>query len=475
MRTSLLTTYALIACCLAAVVATPNPAQDADKPKDPVEIFHRGQDLHEKKDLAGAIRLYEEALRIFPDFAEAEYQRGAAELALGNRIAAEKAFRRAIEIRADWALPMTSLASLLMRDGRFDQAEPVLKKAVELEPLGPPVIIALAELKLGTGGPAPVLMDLLDKISVLTAKANPTTALWVVRAALEKELGKVDAAKRSLAAAIALDPADRDALSLLADVAIGSGDVVRARDLVATLEKGEPAAENVKFLKARLAAYEGRLDEAAELLGQLSRQTRASTELSQRLTSLKQTNPAELEKQLAADPKNVTALGRLCSLYRRDDPAKAVEMCRRASEADPANLDHVIGYGAALLQAKEFAQAAALLRKVVDSVPDNATARANLAGSLFQLKRWEEARSEFQWLVNAQPRSPAGYLFLGIVHDQLTEYVDALANYQQFLRLADPVENKLDIEKVNLRLPAVEKLVRSGKGKKSGGEVRIRS
>jgi len=45
--------------------------------------------------------------------------------------------------------------------------------------------------------------------------------------------------------------------------------------------------------------------------------------------------------------------------------------------------------------------------------------------------------------------------------------MDAMANYQQYLRLADPAENKLDIDKVNLRLPSLQKAIKEGKGKKS--------
>ena len=86
---------------------------------------------------------------------------------------------------------------------------------------------------------------------------------------------------------------------------------------------------------------------------------------------------------------------------------------------------------------------------------------------LFQLKRYPEAKAEFQWLTNAQPKSAGAYLFLGILHDESAEYMDAMANYQQYLRLADPAENKLDIEKVNLRLPPLQKLIKDGKGKKN--------
>ena len=68
--------------------------------------------------------------------------------------------------------------------------------------------------------------------------------------------------------------------------------------------------------------------------------------------------------------------------------------------------------------------------------------------------------------MDKQPNLPAAYYFLGITHDELGEYMDAMANYQQFLRLADPAASKLEIEKVNLRLPDAAKTAKGRKGKK---------
>src|SRR4051812_15485803 len=45
---------------------------------DPVALFNQAQDLHEKGDLLGAVELYEKAIRLLPEFPEAEYQRAAA-------------------------------------------------------------------------------------------------------------------------------------------------------------------------------------------------------------------------------------------------------------------------------------------------------------------------------------------------------------------------------------------------------------
>ena len=92
--------------------------------------------------------------------------------------------------------------------------------------------------------------------------------------------------------------------------------------------------------------------------------------------------------------------------------------------------------------------------------------RANLATALFQLKRYNEAKVQFTWLVEKQPSNVAAYFFLAISHDELREYGDAMANYQAFLRLADPKVNQLEIDKVNLRLPTLQKQLDSGKGQK---------
>jgi len=118
------------------------------------------------------------------------------------------------------------------------------------------------------------------------------------------------------------------------------------------------------------------------------------------------------------------------------------------------------------VQAKKFDSAIGILKKILEIVPDNATAHANLATALFQLRRYPEAKGEFRWLTDARPQAAGAYLFLGILHDESGEFMDAMANYQKYLRLADPIDNKLDIEKVNLRLPSLQKLIKDGKGKK---------
>ncbi|HXF42703.1 MAG TPA: hypothetical protein VNK26_03110, partial [Pyrinomonadaceae bacterium] len=80
---------------------------------------------------------------------------------------------------------------------------------------------------------------------------------------------------------------------------------------------------------------------------------------------------------------------------------------------------------------------------------------------------FKPAAEEFFWLTQNGSNPTTAYYFLAICLDRLEDYPAALENYKRFLMLADPVKNKLEIEKVQLRLPGLEKQAKSGKSKKS--------
>ena len=425
-----------------------------------INLFNQGQDAHEKGDLQAALKFYEQAVQIYPEFAEAEFQRGNAYLALDKPVDAERAFRRALEIREDWTLPMTSLGALLVEKTEFAEAEKLLNKAIESDDSNFQAFSALTDLRLKTKADAEVLKKLLENVKALTAKAKPTASIWASRASLENALGDRAAAKTSLSRALTLDPNNKTALMERAEIALVQGDYKGAMQDAQLLIKLSPNSVPVKILQARVLSAEGKKDEAVKLLDSIPNQNAEVTALRNRISASDTESVAELEKQLEKDPKNPLLLENLCRLQRIPNPLKALDYCRRASEAEPNNLNHAVGYGAALVQAKQFENGVVILRRILAIAPDNFTAHANLATALFQLKRYKEAITEFEWLVEKQPELAAAYYFLAISHDNLGEYLHAMANYQQFLKLADPAQNKLEIEKVNLRLPALQKLIK---------------
>ena len=457
----------IIAVLLLVLCASPNFAQDEDEDSaEAVRIFNLAQDAHEKGDLAGAIKFYDQAIKLAPEFPEAEYQKGNALLSLGKRDEAEKSFRRAVELRADWTLPMTSLGAILVGSNRFDEAEKILLKAVELDANNFPAFAALTDLRLKTNAPSALLKELLAKIRSLTSKANPTASIWVSRAALERFLGDNPAAKTSLNRALLVEPKNKPALLESAEIAVSESDFAGASEIVKTLFQLSPNAVEVKLLQSRILALNGNPAEAIKILDSIENKTAEVVELRGKISASGSTNAAELEKQLGKDQKNAALLGRLCTILRTENPPKALDYCRRAAEAEPDNINHAVGFGAALVQAKRYENAVQILRRILQIAPDNYTAHANLATALFQLKRFAEAKAEYLRLTEKQPDLPFAYYFLAITHDNLGEYLDAMANYQQFLKLADATSNKLEIEKVNLRLPILQKQIKDKKGKK---------
>ncbi len=441
-------------------------AQETEE--DPVKLFNSGQEAHEKGDVETALTFYNRALDIFPEFPEAEYQKGTALLSLRKTVEAEKAFRQALELRENWTLPMTSLGVLLVQNNQYVEAEELLTKAIQISGLNFLAYTALTELRIKTNASPEVLKLLLSKIQFLTSKANPTAALWASRAALERTLGDKKAAIASLDRAILIDPLDKVALAEHAELSLGEGDHKAALSDALKLKELAPDSANVDFLLARVHASAGELEKANEIIAGIKDPTAEVAAFRDKILSVSSTNIGELESKLEIDKYDIAALGRLCSLLRVDVPEKALEYCRRASEIDPRNLNHAIGYGAALVTAKRYPDAISLLKRILEVSPENYTVHTNLATALFQSQRFAEAKTEYNWIVRKQPDLAIAYYLLAITHDRLEEYMDAAANYQQFLRIADVALNQLEIDKVNLRLPVLQKLIKQGKGKKNG-------
>lgn len=437
-------------------------AQDGGEQDDAVAAFNQGQDAHEKGDLKTAIELYQKALKIMPEFPEAELQLGNALERSGDLTGAEAAFRKAVELRPDWPLAITSVGSLLVAKGQYAEALPLLSRAIELDGQNFAALSGMTEALLQTNAKPDALRALLERIKTLTGKANPTSSLWAARGSLEAALGDMPSAKKSLAASLSIDPNNKAALFESTNIALRENDAAGAEAMARKLEKLTDNSERSVALLAHSLFNQGKTDEAIKLIDSIQGPNKETLELKTTMTAFASDNPGELERKLGGDPKNASILERLCSLYRVSDPAKALDYCKRAVDSDPQNVSPAIGYGAALVQAKRYDEAVVLFRKLLSFAPDNSTVHSNLATALFQLKRYPEAKAEYQWLIEKQPELAIAYFFLAICHDQLREYLDAMANYQQFLKVADPDKQKLEIDKVNLRLPSLQQQIKKG-------------
>jgi tetratricopeptide (TPR) repeat protein len=464
-------------CCQLVPAQTDDPT---DGETDPVRLFERGQNAHAKGDLPRALALYEGALKLRPEFPEAEYQRGTALATLDRSPEAEQAFTRAIDLKKDWLLPNSALGALLARAGRDKEAEPFLRRAIQLGAKDVVTLDSLSAVRLRAGAKE----EALALARAATDDDNATASAWAWRGAVERANGNTAASLNSLEHSLQIEPNYVAALKERAELRVQAGDYEHAiEDLKAALEV-KPSDRNISIRLAQVYQAAGKTIEAQQIYHSLGitdsgppPSGRAFDKLlplivgtSEEIDAANSDDPAQariaLDKLVARNPKNAGLFARLGEVTRRTDPQKSAESYHRANEIDPANPKYATGYAAALVQLRRFAEAESILRRVLAAAPNEYAAHANLALALYELKRYAAALTEYEWLAASRPEIAATYFFIATAHDNLGEYEQALDAYGKFLTRADPVNSKLDIEKVNLRLPRLRDQISRGQGTK---------
>jgi tetratricopeptide (TPR) repeat protein len=305
-----------------------------------------------------------------------------------------------------------------------------------------------------------------------------------VLAVAERANGNTVAAKATLDRVIGDEPANVAALLERADLLTDEKNFDSALTDLRTAAKVKPGEKTIASRLAYVLQQAGRNDEAMEVAKSAGLEVQTSAGQAtggvigtpEEIEAANSDDPAvarkALEKLLEKNPQNAMLFGRLGASYRTDDPARSLAFYRRASELQPEAAEYAIGYAAALVQARRFADAAQILRQVVRLNPENYAARANLATALYESKRYGEAIPEYEWILAAKPEIAVAHYFIATSHDYLGEYPEALAAYEKFLAAADTKTNQLEIDKVKLRLPSLRRQIELGEGAKKNEGAR---
>ncbi|MEP6635493.1 MAG: tetratricopeptide repeat protein [Acidobacteriota bacterium] len=445
---------------------------------DPVRLFERAQSAHAKGELDRALELYGEAIKVRPEFPEAEFQRGSILVSLGRLNQAEPAFRRAVELRKNWALPYSALGILLVRLNRESEATALLRQALALDKQDNIALRVLAGIRLRAGD----FKEALTLAQSATSADDAPVSAFILRAQAERATGDKAAARASLDRVLQFEPENAAALIERADLAIEQSDYEHAiEDLKAAerINKGDRQILSRLVLAHQLAGRPEEAHRIAEAAGLITEEQPGTGKISVAGTpeEIEAANSEDhivarkaLEKLIEKNPRNAKLLARLGASYRTDDPTRSLELYRHASEMQPKEADYAIGYAAALVTSRRFADAVGILRRVLAQHPDNYTAHANLATALYSMKRYPEALPEYEWMLRTKPELAVANYFIATAHDYLGEYKEALVSYESFLKHADTRTNQLEIEKVNLRLPILRRQIKLGQGAKKKPE-----
>lgn len=469
------TCFALLSLCMnAGVRVSAQTDTFGDEAADPVRLFERGQSAHARGELEKALSFYEQALKVRPEFPEAEFQRGNALASLGRLDEAGAAFRRAISYKKNWSLPYSALGVVLVRQKRDKEAEQFFNQALTVDSKDNIALRMLADLRLRANDPK----SALDLAKRATANPDAPASAWVALALAEKASGNTAGAKAALDHVLANEPENVAALIERADLFTDEKNFESAIADLKTAAKSKPGDKAVLSRLAYALQQAGKTEEAQTVAKSAGIETQPPAGANpkgvvgtpEEIEAANSTDPAvarkALEKLLDKNPRSAMLLGRLGASYRTDDPARSLDYYRRASEIQPDAPEYAIGYAAALVQARRFPEATGILRQVVRANPDNYPAHANLATALYESKRYGDAIPEYEWIVTAKPEISVAHYFIATSHDYLGEYPEALSSYEKFLSVADPKTNQLEIDKVKLRLPLLRRQIQLGEGAK---------
>jgi tetratricopeptide (TPR) repeat protein len=487
-----------LAVCLAGSSTTAQPqrrgktpaktaeAEDQARREKAAELFEAGQNAHQKGELEKAVGLYGEAIEHDPSLWQAEFQRGAAYFSL-HRLPEAKAsivetlkqlseFGDAPEARAPLSRAQILLGEITLAGNDSVEAEKSFRRALELNPQAARARAGLAEIMLGGG-----------KYDEAVAEAKAAIEAGDERASVYGLLGealtlsgKYDEALASLSEALKREPKNAIALRRRAEVYTARNDLKAAiEDLRASVEIEADVPTRLRLAGALAEAK--RYDEAVPLYQRILQDEPSNNEARTALAAVMIESGkgpeaiAELESLVKTEPNRADLRAQLAELYlQRAQPEKALEQYLAAAKIEPSQPTHQIGAAVSLVRLGRFQDAAGAARQALAQNPKEDVAifaRTNLATALFKLDDFQNALGEYIRIFDYQrkrgdrKRTALTLYFLGICFDKLGDYEQALKAYEQFMPLAS-AENKLEIDKVNLRLPSLRRQIKESKGKR---------
>ena len=254
-----------------------------------------------------------------------------------------------------------------------------------------------------------------------------------------------------------------------------SGEIESAESICAELLNEHPDDANFLCLSARVLTKLGRLDEAevhidraVSLYPQFARPHEARGEL---LIAKGEAHDAAdaLRKALALDPKRQRArmkLGRLllvlgqveeaealkaefleldednqqiakaAALEKEENFAEAEKIYRKILTRHPDNVSAMRLWAALGIREKRYPDAEMLLRQAVKVAPGFSRAWSDLCGTLLEQEKYADLVDSAQQLVNLNPRSAEGHVWLAAGTAAAGDHVEAVRHYDDAMEVA---------------------------------------
>ncbi len=462
---------------------TATPTEQATNPQKAAALFDTAQESHAAGKLEDAVKLYAQALELDSSLWQAEFQRAAACFSLNRLPEAGSSINKVLEQLKDFAdspelkqvgaKANTLRGEIALAANQSSDAEAAFRRALELDTNHKRAHSGLAQVLLAHHKVA----EAITAAKAALAAGDDSALIYALLGHAQFHHKLHDEALASLTEALKREPNNPQALRDRAEVFLVRNDATRAAaDFQALLavEKSTPTMLRLAVLYRAAKQY----DDATRLYQQVAdaepKNQEARIALAEILIESGQTANAiaQLEALIKTEPHRPDLRSQLATLLVVNQPDKALEQYQAAAKLAPNNPNHLIGMGSALVKMQRFDEALATLKPVLAQTlqaEQAYTARANFATALFELQDYPNAAREYIWLLDylanrgERKKTAVTTYLLGVCFDKFGDFEQALKAYQQFLSLATS-EQQLEVEKVKLRLPSLQRQLAQGQG-----------
>lgn len=297
----------------------------------------------------------------------------------------------------------------LLKNGRAREAVAFLRKAIDLNPDDGRAWEGLGDASLQLSHDMEALQAYQTAVRLLQS-----AAIWLKLAQVQRGLGQLDEARRSLSKAGELDPQNRESayetIRILMQLGRYDEAMARARRLV---EQNQQDVEALRLL--------GEIYEATNRFG-LALQA--------------------YEKAVTIRPDDGKARYKLGNLLERQNPDLAIDHLAKAAQVEPGNPDIHVKLGHLYLKENASDSAITHFQKASQLNPNNPEVHRELGKLYMKRNELDQATVQLEWTIALDPTDPEAHGRLGQIYYKKNQTEQSIREYKTAIQF-DPYNPEL--------------------------------
>lgn len=418
----------------------------SEAPEDPRIALYLGRARARSRDLGAAEKAYRRALELRPNYSAARLALGKVLLKQDKNDEALGVLRQAAAYGSndERARALAALGKSLLAAGKREEADKAFEEAIERAPARVEIRLAIARAYLARRKK----QDLVRASGVLATAAELAPDFPAVRTAMgavRERQGDLEGAADAYWQALRLDPGLHFARRRLLRIALKQQNFKGARAHAEQLLAADPDNPEHHFLAGWVAGREGNLDlaraqyqaaiEAAkgdypEAYYNLGLLERGADRLEEAISAYRQA--IVLRPKYRAAQNNLALT--LAEAGRQDE---AEGIYRSLVEKDPKYVPGWINLGKLLTSKRAYDEAIKMYQRALSLRPNHSGALLDLGVTYARSGRLDEAVATYQKLLSSRPRYTSAWYNLGLAQEASGRPAEAIKAYQEALAVDD--------------------------------------